>query len=105
VSKPKAPKEDASTIAMRERQVADLSRLDEEENSRIKQLLIGQRGGRFFRGSPLMRAAPSDRAGAATSGGGITRPAGGAGGNLYAGSLGSYYGGGARQPTRQYGAY
>jgi hypothetical protein len=69
VSKPKAPKEDPSTIALRERQVADLSRLDEEENLRIKQLLVGQRGGRFFRGSPATRAAPGDRSAGFTSAG------------------------------------
>lgn len=69
MSKPKAPKEDPSTIAMRERQAVDLSRLDEEENLRIKQLLIGQRGGRFFRGSPAMRAAPGDRSAGFTSAG------------------------------------
>lgn len=69
MSKPKAPKEDPSTIAMRERQAVDLSRLDEEENLRIKQLLVGQRGGRFFRGSPAMRAAPSDRSAGFTSAG------------------------------------
>jgi hypothetical protein len=69
VSKPKAPKEDPSTIALRERQAAELARLDEEENLRIKQLLIGQRGGRFFRGSPAMRAAPGDRSAGFTSAG------------------------------------
>lgn len=62
MKKPKAPKEDPSTILMRERQVADLSRLDEEENRRVKQLLVSQRGGRFFRGSPMLRARPSDSA-------------------------------------------
>jgi hypothetical protein len=64
VKKPKAPKEDPSTIALREQQLVDLSRLDEEENRRVKELLVGQRGGRFFRGAPSMRARPSDRAGA-----------------------------------------
>ena len=63
MSKPKAPKEDASTIALRAQQAADLSRLDEEENLRIKQLLVGQRGGRFFRGAPLLRARPGNKAG------------------------------------------
>lgn len=57
MSKPKAAKEDASTIAMRERQVRDLTKLDEQENMRIKQLLVGRVGGRFFRGSPLLRTA------------------------------------------------
>jgi hypothetical protein len=63
VKKPKAGKEDASTIALREQQILDLSKLDEQENSRIKDLLVGQRGGRFFRGAPLLRARPSNTVG------------------------------------------
>lgn len=69
MSKPKAPKEDPSTIALRKQQVADSSALDEEENRRVKQLLVGQRGGRFFRGSPMTRAAPGNRAGAGPASG------------------------------------
>jgi hypothetical protein len=74
VSKPKAPKEDPSTIAMRKQQGVDLAKLDEEENLRIKQLLVGQRGGRFFRGAPALRQAPGNRSGGAGVG------VGGAGG-------------------------
>ena len=43
----KKPKEDPSVIAFRERQVRDLSRLDEEENRRIKQALFPRN--RIFR--------------------------------------------------------
>jgi hypothetical protein len=93
VSKPKAAKEDPSTIALRERQVRDLSKLDEEENLRIKQLLIGQRGGRFFRSSPAMRARPSDTSGAPTA------PTKGATGPMFTGNLGTVRA--PRTPTRQ----
>lgn len=77
MKKPKAPKEDASTIALRQQQVLDLSKLDEEENLRVKQLLVGQRGGRFFRGSPAMRAKPGDRPGASAGTGAGSASTGG----------------------------
>lgn len=68
MSKPKAPKEDPSTILLRERQAEDLIKLDEQQNQRIKQMLANNRGGRFFRGSPASRSAPSNTAGPAGSG-------------------------------------
>lgn len=46
---PKAPKEDDSVIAARERQILDLSKADEEENRRIKQMRTVSRGVRAFR--------------------------------------------------------
>ena len=101
MKKPKAAKEDASTIALRARQAADLSKLDEEENLRVKQLLVGQRGGRFFRGSPLLRARPGDRSGAPS--GGITSPAPGA--NLYTGDTGLKEAYARGSASKQYGAY
>lgn len=89
MKKPKAPKEDASTIALRQQQVLDLSKLDEEENLRVKQLLVGQRGGRFFRGSPAMRAKPGDRPGA-PAGTGAGSAAGGPADGLAAALTRSY---------------
>lgn len=61
--KPDMPAEDPTTTSLRNRQLQDMTKLDEEQNLRIKGLLAGSRGGRFFRGSPLLRSKPADRAG------------------------------------------
>lgn len=89
LKKPKAPAEDPSTIALRERQVADLSKLDEDENRRLKTLMTATRGSRMFRGSPVTRARPSNTAG--TRSGSMFAPPGG---GLFAGP-GSGGGGGS----------
>jgi hypothetical protein len=78
--KPKAPAEDPTTVLARARQMEELAELDEEENRRIKRMLIVGRGARAFRGNINSRT-PNGTAGTgAASGraGGIVR--GGRGG-------------------------
>lgn len=69
LSKPKAPKDDPATVAMRARQAEELTKLDEEENRRIKRMLLAARGTRMYRGSPLTRGAVGNTAGAASGSG------------------------------------
>lgn len=77
LKKPKAPAEDPAAIKARERQMIDLSKLDEQENARIKQLMMSSRGSRVFKGSPLLRATPSNTSGHARAGGGlVSNPSG-----------------------------
>jgi hypothetical protein len=47
---PKPPEEPAEVGRMRDRQMTDLARLDEEENERIKRMRAISRGVRAFRG-------------------------------------------------------
>lgn len=81
MKKPKAPAEPAEAKIMRERQVADLAKLDEEENVRIKRLFRPRVGSRAFRAPSANRFA-SNTAGAGTPAGGSDAPTGdGYGGN------------------------
>lgn len=52
---PSSPSEDPAAIRLRKRQQADLIRLDEEENTRIRRIMRAGRGMRAFKGSPDMR--------------------------------------------------
>lgn len=54
---PKAPQEDPSVARMRERQIVDLAKADEEANLRIKAGLMSQRGVRAFRRSTQAKSA------------------------------------------------
>lgn len=47
--KSKAPEPTTEEVALRARQMEDLSKLDEEENRRIKGILRSQSSGRLFR--------------------------------------------------------
>lgn len=81
---PRAPQEDPSVKVIRERQLADLAKLDEEENRRLKAAFRISRGVRAFRPSA---------GGSAGSGGGSTSsgsrgPAVGGRGGGRAGSIG-----------------
>jgi hypothetical protein len=53
-------------------QANELANLNDEENRRIKKLIMGGRGTRGYRGSPLLRAAPGNSAGRAASAGGAS---------------------------------
>jgi hypothetical protein len=60
----------ADELAQEQRsmQLEQLAQLDEEENRRIKKILVGGRyGARAYRGSPLMRAAPGGTSGSAAA--------------------------------------
>lgn len=58
------PKVDTSAQdAQLERQRLEEAKLDEQENRRRKRLLAAATGVRSFTGSPLLRAAPGNRAG------------------------------------------
>lgn len=70
---PKTPQEDPSVKVVRERQIADLAKLDEEENRRLKSAFRVSRGVRAFR-----PAARGSTGGGSSSGGGSG--SGGAGG-------------------------
>lgn len=59
-SKPKAPKESPTSIALRRRQFEQLAELDEEQNTKFKRLLNSAAGVRAFRGSAASRRDPSD---------------------------------------------
>ncbi|MEY4760638.1 MAG: hypothetical protein RLZZ200_494, partial [Pseudomonadota bacterium] len=61
----KAPKPTAAQAAMEASQLAEVSRLDAEENKRRKRLLAAAQGVRVYTGSPLMRAPASNTAGTA----------------------------------------
>lgn len=75
-SKPKAPKEPAEAEALRERQLQDLTKLDEEQNRRIKQMFRGRSGGRAFRAPTAMRSASNTAGNSAGRGAGVI-PSGG----------------------------
>lgn len=80
----KKPKEDPSVIALRERQINDLAKLDEEQNRRLK-VALNNRGSRAFRraassssggGSVSSRAGTTGAAAYSVAGGGGKRAAG-----------------------------
>ena len=50
-SKPKTPKEDPSSIALRKRQAEQLLQLDEDTNTRIKRMYTAASGLRIARGT------------------------------------------------------
>jgi uncharacterized membrane protein len=64
-SKPKTPD---SVKQLQARQIADLAELDEDENTRIKNLLIRRSGARAFRGSAAGRASAANAAAGGGSG-------------------------------------
>jgi hypothetical protein len=68
------------------RQQEDLANLNDQENSRIKKMLVGGRyGTRGYRGSPLFRLAPGNSAGRGAGGGGGAAAGGGGGGTAASG--------------------
>ncbi len=83
---PKAPKEDDSVIAARERQILDLAKLDEEENRRIKQMRVVSRGVRAFRAVRGSTGSSRSAVGTASTGGSNNS---GGGGNQFV-PAGSY---------------
>lgn len=50
-----SPEEDPAARRIRKRQEAELVRLDEEENLRVRRIMRAGRGMRAFKGSPDMR--------------------------------------------------
>ena len=61
-----SPSDKKQQTELRRRQAEDLGRISDEENRRIKGMLIsGRYGTRGYRGSPLFRARPSNTAGVA----------------------------------------
>lgn len=64
---PSSPSEDPAAARMRKRQEADLVRLDEEENLRVRRIMRAGRGMRAFKGSPDMRLRRGDFVGAPAS--------------------------------------
>jgi hypothetical protein len=72
MKKPKAPAEPKEAAIMRERQIADLAALDEEENVRIKRLFRPRAGARAFRAPTAARNASNTAAAAATPAGGAS---------------------------------
>lgn len=50
-----SPEEDPAAARIRKRQEAELVRLDEEENLRVRRIMRAGRGMRAFKGSPDMR--------------------------------------------------
>ena len=73
-SKPKAPKPTAEETLMRQRQVEQLAKLDEEENRRLKGLLRMRLGGRGLLGGAARRRGGGAHGSAAQPSGG--RPVG-----------------------------
>ena len=61
---PKKQKESPATIAARERQLADLAKLDEEQNAKIKSMFLARNGARAFRAPTALKIA-GDSAGVA----------------------------------------
>lgn len=60
---PDLPTEDPAVTRLRDRQLAQIADQDEEENRRIKDLLVRGRGQRAFRNSRKGRAAQTGRPG------------------------------------------
>lgn len=60
--KPKAPKEDPASIALRKRQTEQLLELDEEQNIRVRRMYNASTGMRSFRGSADTRLPQGDSA-------------------------------------------
>lgn len=92
---PSKPKEDPSVAVMRERQIEDLAKLDEQENIKIKRMLNASRGTRMYSGSPLSRGAPSNTAGKP-----LYAPRGTGGGGVAGGAAAPGYGRGAGRGMR-----
>jgi hypothetical protein len=91
VKSPSKPKDPPEAQALRERQVIDLAKLDEQQNIKIKRMLNASRGSRMFHGSSLTRSGPSNTAGRALyspRGSGSGGVAGGGGGPGAAGGGG-----------------
>lgn len=61
------PKEDPATRALRKRQQEELIQLDDEQNTRIKRLMIASRGTRVYRGSAESRMLAGNSTASATS--------------------------------------
>jgi hypothetical protein len=61
-SKPKKPKEDPASIALRKRQTEQLLELDEEQNVRVRRMYNASTGMRSFRGSSDTRLPQGDSA-------------------------------------------
>lgn len=59
-SKPKAPKEDPASIALRKRQTEQLLELDDEQNVRVRRMYNASTGMRAFRGSSDTRLPRGD---------------------------------------------
>lgn len=57
-----SPTESPATIALRNSQITQLASIDAQDNYARKKILNASRGTRFFTGSPLTRAAPSNTA-------------------------------------------
>jgi hypothetical protein len=93
---PKANGPTPEQVALERLQAEQLANLDVEENKRRKRLLLAVQGPRAYAGSPLLRAAPSNTAGAAApsaiagrgGGGGGAYAGGGGGAGAYPASLG-----------------
>jgi uncharacterized membrane protein YgcG len=109
VKRPKAPKEDPSAAVLRARQITDLAKLDEQQNTRIKRMFNAARGSRIFRGSPSGRVGPGNAAGSplfsprGTGGGGGTSGGGTSGGGTSGGGTsggGTRGGGGSHRRTQ-----
>ncbi len=81
---------------MRERQVAQLAELDEQQNIKIKRMFNASRGSRSYAGNPSQRAAPANTAGKP-----LYAPRGTGGGGVAGGAAaGGYGGGGGRGRAR-----
>jgi hypothetical protein len=61
-SKPKTPKEDPASIALRKRQTEQLLELDEEQNVRVRRMYNASTGMRSFRGASDTRLPSGDSA-------------------------------------------
>jgi hypothetical protein len=61
-SKPKTPKEDPASIALRKRQTEQLLELDDEQNVRVRRMYNASTGMRSFRGSSDTRLPQGDSA-------------------------------------------
>lgn len=78
MKKPKVPKEDPSVGQLRDRQIEQLAKLDEEENERLKRAFVNVRGVRAFRRTGDGRVGTTSAG--APRGGGPQPGSGGAGG-------------------------
>lgn len=62
-SKPKAPKPTQAQLDLEQSQRVASAQLDKQENERRKRLLAAAQGLRAYRGAPIARSAPGNRAG------------------------------------------
>jgi len=72
-SGPSTPREDPSVARLRRRQVEDLAKLDEEQNTRIKRLMNASTGMRAFTGAPALRVPRGNTTGGSTQNYGLVR--------------------------------